>query len=176
LGSNGQLVAGPAIAGTSFLHDWGYSAREWIWLYFVFAGYSSIALGISMMIGLRLEENFNRPWAARNLIDFWMRWHMSLTQWCRDYVFRPVAAITRSPIAGLCAAMLVIGLWHEFSAYYVLWATWQVLGILLTRLADRLFGFERMPRAVGTVLGPISVLAWLSLARPVLARLLGVLG
>ncbi len=157
----------------AFGRDWAGSVVEWIALYFSFAGFTSIALGISLMIGLQLEENFERPWAARNLIQFWMRWHMTLTHWCRDYVFRPVAAATRSGLAGLALGILVIGLWHEFSVYYVLWSVWQVLGVVITRLAlsslaPARSGTTVWPDRLGRVLGPVSVLAWLSLARPVI--------
>jgi alginate O-acetyltransferase complex protein AlgI len=157
-----------------FFHEWAGSVVEWIALYFSFAGFTSVALGLSLMIGLRLEENFDRPWVARNLIDFWLRWHMTLTRWCRDYVFRPVAAVTRSAPAGLALAILAIGLWHEFSVYYVLWSVWQVLGVALTRAAMRWLPMWRVPDTVGRVLGPVSVLGWLSLARPVINLVTGV--
>jgi alginate O-acetyltransferase complex protein AlgI len=103
-----------------------------------------------------------------------MRWHMTLTRWCRDYVFRPVAALTRSAPAGLVLAILAIGLWHEFSVYYVLWSVWQVLGVALTRVALRWLPVARLPDVVGRVLGPVSVLGWLSLARPVINLAMGV--
>lgn len=158
--------------GPSFFRDWAISVVDWISLYFTFAGFTSIALGTSLMIGLRLEENFDRPWAARNLIEFWMRWHMTLTRWCRDYVFRPVAAVTRSATAGLVLAILAIGLWHEFSVYYVLWSFWQVLGVALTRVGLRWLPLDRVSDRFGAVLGPLAVLTWLSLARPVIHLIL----
>lgn len=158
-----------------FWYDWLISVLDWVQLYFTFAGFSSLALGIALMMGITLEENFNRPWAGRNLIEFWSRWHITLSQWCRDYVFQPVSALTRSPVLGLVAAMLAIGLWHEVSIYYLMWALWQVAGIIATRVA--LSWVERNPRlAVWTsaapYLGPIFVMGWLSLAKPVLSRLL----
>lgn len=106
----------------SFAKDWLHSAIQWIQLYFIFAGYSSFAIGISLMLGIKIEENFNHPWRAKNLLDFWQRWHITLSLWCRDYVFQPITALTRKPIIGLAAAMLTIGIWHESSAYYILWA------------------------------------------------------
>ena len=150
-----------------FFDSWMDSTLAWIDLYFVFAGATDFALGVALMIGLRLEENFNRPWAARSLPEFWTRWHMSLTLWVRDYVFRPVLAMSRRPVLAVGAAMLVIGLWHEFSAYYVLWSGWQALGIVLSRIVPP----PPLGRAVA-VLGPLGVLAWLSLARPVIETLL----
>lgn len=171
-------IAGPLSAATSswpaFSAEWASSVLEWIGLYFTFAGFTAVALGISLMIGLRLEENFDRPWAARSLTQFWTRWHMTLTGWCRDYVFRPVAAITRSPLAGLVLALLAIGLWHEFSLYYLLWSFWQALGVVLTRLAAARLPLARLPERVRAVLGPLTVLGWLSLARPVIHLAMGV--
>lgn len=158
-----------------FWRDWLSSVLDWVELYFIFAGFSSFALGTALMMGIALEENFNRPWKARNLIEFWSRWHITLSQWCRDYVFQPVTALTRSPVAGLIAAMLAIGLWHEVSIYYLLWAFWQAVGIIVTRFAQS--WIERNPRltawlSAAPYLGPIFVLGWLSLAKPVLSRLL----
>ena len=161
--------------GHAFSRDWVVSALDWISLFFVFSGLTSVALGISLMMGFRLEENFMQPWRARNMIDFWARWHMSLTSWSRDYVYKPVMAISRSPLLGLVAAMLVVGLWHELSLYYVLWSFWQVLGIALSRIGGRWLTFESLPRPVQAILVPVSILAWLSLARPVLVRLMELL-
>lgn len=76
------------------------SALDWIALYLAFAGLSSIAIGLSLMMGLRIEENFNRPWLARDLPDFWSRWHMSLTTFSQDYIFRPVSAVAGSAMIG----------------------------------------------------------------------------
>jgi alginate O-acetyltransferase complex protein AlgI len=163
------------VAPGIFWHDWVISALDWVQLYLTFAGFSSLALGLALMMGLGLEENFNRPWTARNLIEFWSRWHITLSQWCRDYVFQPVTALTRSPVLGLLAAMTAIGLWHEVSAYYLLWAVWQVAGIVSTRVAQSLVlrhpGLAFWP-GTAPFLGPVFVMGWLSLAKPVLSRLL----
>ena len=152
-------------AWPEFFQRWVAGGFDWLQMFFSFAGLTSLALGLSLMMGLRLEENFNRPWASRNLIDFWSRWHMTLSNWCRDYVFYPVTALTRLPLIGLVAAMLAMGLWHDSSAYYVLWALWQSLGIYLTHLALRL-PFEFLPTGVKRIIGTLSVILWLSLTRP----------
>jgi alginate O-acetyltransferase complex protein AlgI len=157
---------------SDFMLSWILSALDWIALYFVFAGLSAAALGISLMAGLRLEENFNQPWRASSLIDFWTRWHMTLTSWCRDYVFVPVMALSRSPLFGLVCAMLVIGLWHRLSLYYVLWGFWQSAGVVLNRLASRSKLLEAVPRRPMRLAAPLMILGWLSLARPVLGLVL----
>jgi alginate O-acetyltransferase complex protein AlgI len=164
--------------GQGFWSDWALSAAGWIQLYFVFAGLSSFAVGVSRMMGIAIEENFNNPFASRSLLEFWTRWHMSLSFWARDYVFQPVSAATRQPIVGLAAAMLVIGIWHETSIYYVLWSGWQVTGVVLNRLlsawADRR-GFHLSDR-LRSLMGPLAVLGWLSLAQPLIATTLSSFG
>lgn len=160
--------------GTDFLTSWLLSAIAWMKLYFVFAGLTSLALGISLMMGLRLEENFNKPWRASSLLDFWTRWHISLTNWSRDYAYTPVMALTRSPLAGVVAAMLVIGLWHALSVYYVLWSFWQALGIVVSRKAGELLPPDHLPPLARRILVSAGILGWLSLARPVINVLLGI--
>ena len=169
-----HLEAGLAIVTApwpAFWRDWVGSATDWVQIYFTFAGFSAVALGLTLMMGVRIEENFDRPWAARNLIEFWTRWHMTLTRWCRDYVFQVVATASRSPFLGLAAGMLAMGLWHAASPYYLLWSVWQVAGIAATRVARRVTVLS-LPRGAYAVLGPVAVLGWLSLARPVLTRVL----
>ncbi len=154
-----------------FVDDWVASACGWITLYMVFAGFSSVAIGVAAMCGLKMEENFRAPYRATSLIDFWTRWHMTLSFWCRDYVFQPVSVILRSPLIGLFAAMAAIGIWHETSLYYLLWALWQTLGIALNRVAMNFWqsrGFKPLPTLVTIVIAPICILGWLSLARPVI--------
>ncbi|WP_282608484.1 MBOAT family O-acyltransferase [Pelagibius sp. Alg239-R121] len=172
------LKAHELFALSPFLESWIFSALDWVRIYITFSGFTDLALGLSLMMGLRLEENFDRPWRARNLIEFWTRWHMTLSHWCRDYVYVPIAASFRAPVIGVFAAMLVLGLWHETSAYYILWAFWQALGIVLTQLylnREDPLRLQRLPALAKSVFGPLAVLIWLSGARPVLETALEVL-
>ncbi len=122
----------------------GFPAESWLGaylgcveyglnLYLQFAGYSDIAIGIALLVGFRIPENFHLPFVATNIHDFWDRWHITLSHWCRDYVFQPVAAATRSPHLGVVASMLVLGMWHELSWRYVLWGTYHGLGLVAWR-------------------------------------------
>ncbi|MCF6290635.1 MAG: hypothetical protein L3J03_06535 [Desulfobacterales bacterium] len=117
------------------------SLYMWLDLYLRFSACSDIAIGVSAMMGFTIIENFNFPFLAGNISDFWRRWHISLTSWCRDYVYKPAAAVTRSPLAAVAVAMLVIGLWHEFSMRYILWGLYHALGIMIqqrwSRFRDR---------------------------------------
>ena len=107
--------------------------------YMQFAGYSDIAIGISMLLGIRLTENFNYPFLASNINDFWKRWHISLSQWCRDYIYTPIASSIRLPVIAIICSMLVLGLWHEISPRYVLWACFHGLGIVIWGLFNKHF-------------------------------------
>jgi alginate O-acetyltransferase complex protein AlgI len=89
--------------------------------YLTFAGYSDVAIGVARLTGFRVIENFNNPFASRNIVEFWRRWHISLTSWVRDYLYATVFSLTRKPYLAALAAMLTIGLWHEVSARYVIW-------------------------------------------------------
>jgi alginate O-acetyltransferase complex protein AlgI len=100
--------------------------------YFQFSGFSDLAIGAGLIWGIRIMENFNAPFLATNMQEFWQRWHISLSSWCRDYVFQPLAAFTRNRWFALVSSMLVLALWHEISFRYVLWGSVQAALILLT--------------------------------------------
>jgi len=100
--------------------------------YFQFAGYSDLAIGMALIWGIRVMENFNYPFLATNMQEFWHRWHISLSSWCRDYIFQPTIAFTRNLWMALTASMLVLALWHEISLQYILWGVVQALLILST--------------------------------------------
>lgn len=97
--------------------------------YFQFAGYSDIAIGLSLLFGFNIIENFRYPFLAKNISDFWKRWHISLSEWCRDYVFYPFLSITRNARIAIILSMLVLGIWHEISIRYVLWGVIHAVAI-----------------------------------------------
>lgn len=105
--------------------------------YFQFAGYSDVAIGLALLFGYRVMENFNYPFFADNINEFWNRWHISLSSWCRDYVYTPVASMSRKPIMGILLTMVVIGLWHEISWKYLIWALYHGVGIAIWHLYNR---------------------------------------
>jgi membrane protein involved in D-alanine export len=115
-------AAGPA-ATASYMY--AYSA----FLYLDFAGYSHMAIGVSRLFGIRTPENFDQPWRATSIADFWNRWHMSLSFWFRDHVYmRVVLAAKRhrwplSPIAasslGFLVTFLLMGAWHGLAWHYI---------------------------------------------------------
>ncbi len=97
--------------------------------YMQFAGFSDVAIGLSLLLGFRIIENFNYPFLAQNIVDFWRRWHISLSEWCRDYVYYPFLGMTRNGHISIIASMLVLGLWHEISFRYLIWGAIHALAI-----------------------------------------------
>ena len=148
------------------------SAIDWVFLYIAFSGLTDLALGLSAMMGLKLEENFNRPYLARDLIDFWQRWHMTLSHWCRDYIYVLITSRFRSPVLGIFSAMVILGIWHETSIYYLLWAFWQALGIVLVHVLYRQSATISKP-FIGAIARAGSFL-WLILSQPVCMGLIEV--
>lgn len=101
-------------------------------LYFDFSGYADMALGLAAMVGLRLPTNFNSPYRATSIIDFWRRWHMTLSHWLRDYLFIPLGGSRNGflhHMANLMVTMLIGGLWHGAAWTFVIWG--GLHGILL---------------------------------------------
>ncbi len=128
-------------------------------LYFRFGGYCDIAIGLSALLGFRIAENFDYPFFRPNINRFWQSWHMSLSSWCRDYVFAPIAFSLRRPSAGVIASMLIFGLWHEVSPRYVVWGFYHGAGILAwqqwQRVRTAIPPGWRLPPAIAT---PVSTL------------------
>lgn len=104
-------------------------------LYYDFSGYTDIAIGSAMLLGLKLPENFNQPYSAKNLSDFWRRWHISLSNWLRDYLYFAFPAIRTSwmPYLALIITMLIGGLWHGPAWTFVVWGLLHGVGQAVVR-------------------------------------------
>lgn len=138
-----------------------------------FSGYTDIAIGLSRMLGVRLPENFNYPYLATSLQDFWQRWHISLTSWIRDYIYIPLGGsrhgLARKLLNGLIVFALC-GLWHGAAWHFVLWGLWHGIGLAINHAYATLLGapgrwlaqqFARFP-ALGWALTVLYVsLGWL---------------
>jgi len=103
-------------------------------LYMQFSGFSDIAIGFGKILGFKVMENFKWPYFQKNISDFWRCWHISLTSWCREYIYNSVFSITRMPMLGALATMIIMGLWHEFSLRYVVWGVYHGLGIIVLQI------------------------------------------
>lgn len=125
-----------------------------IQIYCDFSGYTDIAIGIASIMGFRVMENFNLPYYAKSIQDFWTRWHISLSTWLRDYLFLPIAyLITRklknkpfmgmkseswSYLAGISFTMLVCGLWHGANWTFIVWGLLHAFYLVISFLTKKI--------------------------------------
>lgn len=147
------LVADPAgaVADACFASSgdlttpaaWLGAVAYTVQLYFDFSGYSDMAIGLARMFGFRFPENFERPYSAVSITDFWRRWHMTLSRFFRDYLYVPLGGnrgTQRQTVRNLAIVFLLTGLWHGAAWTFVLWGAWH--GGLV--IVERLTGVARM--------------------------------
>lgn len=118
-------------------------------LYFDFSGYSDMAVGLSWMLNIRLPFNFNSPYLATNISEFWRRWHISLSAFLRDYLYIALGGNRRGDVrryANLLTTMILGGLWHGASWSFVLWGTLHGLYLVVQQLWSRLRGAPTSPQ------------------------------
>ena len=124
-------------------------------IFFDFSGYTDMARGIAKVMGFDLMLNFNNPYLATGLGDFWSRWHISLSTWFRDYVYIPLGGNRRGSLItyrNLFLTFFISGIWHGAAWTFVIWGVLHALGILITRELERsAFYRERVPRLVKQV-------------------------
>ena len=109
-------------------------------IYCDFSGYTDIAIGSALLLGVRFPPNFNAPYIATNLADFWRRWHISLSTWLRDYLYIPLGGNRGSSLntyRNLMLTMLLGGLWHGASWTFVFWGFLHGAGLAVTRAVER---------------------------------------
>jgi len=114
----------PRADAPSLFLAWGGTLAYTFQLYFDFSGYSDMAIGLSRMFGVRLPLNFNSPYKARNITEFWRRWHMTLSRFLRDYLYIPLGGNRHGPLRrhlNLLATMVLGGLWHGAGWNFVIW-------------------------------------------------------
>ena len=116
------------LADEVFLLDKGGILTFWLGaiaytlqIYFDFSGYSDMAIGLGGMFGFEISENFNYPYVAKNVTDFWHRWHISLSTWFRDYVYIPLGGNRRHQILNLFIVWFCTGLWHGANWTFLIW-------------------------------------------------------
>jgi D-alanyl-lipoteichoic acid acyltransferase DltB (MBOAT superfamily) len=113
---------------------WGGALAYTLQLYFDFSGYSDMAIGLSYMIGVRLPLNFNSPYKATSISDFWRRWHMTLSRFLRDYLYISLGGNRRGPARrylNLLTTMVLGGLWHGAGWTFVIWGSLHGLALVI---------------------------------------------
>jgi alginate O-acetyltransferase complex protein AlgI len=118
-------------------------------IYCDFSGYTDIAIGLALILGFRLPVNFNSPYKAAGITDFWKRWHISLSRWLKDYLYVPLGGnrkgVFRTNI-NLLITMLLGGLWHGASIRFIIWGLLHGTGLMINRLWHTIFG-DRLKRS-----------------------------
>jgi len=111
-------------------------------IYCDFSGYTDIAIGVAMLMGFRLPLNFNSPYKAANIGDFWRRWHISLSRWLKDYLYIPLGGNRKGPLRtgiNLMVTMLLGGLWHGAATRFVVWGGLHGMALVVEKIWHWLF-------------------------------------
>jgi alginate O-acetyltransferase complex protein AlgI len=132
----------------SFADSWLGGIAYTLELYFDFAGYSLMAIGLARMIGFHFPDNFNRPYLAGSSQEFWMRWHMTLSRFLRDYLYFNIGGSRVNQLRTYCNLMIVMtlgGLWHGSSWNFVIWGVWHGIMMCLHRYWVKRPGYRPLP-------------------------------
>jgi alginate O-acetyltransferase complex protein AlgI len=135
----------------NLLAVYGYGLQ----IYCDFSGYTDIAIGVALILGFRLPVNFNSPYKAHNISDFWKRWHISLSQWLRDYLYISMGGNRKGKIRtylNLMITMLLGGLWHGASLRFIIWGGLHGIGLVINKIWDSLFGSRHKTGRFGRAL------------------------
>ena len=152
-------------ASSALALDAWYGALAYAFqIYFDFSGYTDMAIGLGLMLGFVFPKNFDSPYKAESITDFWRRWHISLSTWLRDYLYIPLGGNRKGPrrtYINLLLVMLLGGLWHGAAWNFVLWGGFHGLLLALERARGKRSLFEPLPRQLrvaGTFL--VVMISW----------------
>ncbi len=150
-------------AATAWIGTFSYSMQ----LYFDFSGYSDMAIGIARMFGVRLPLNFQSPYRAKSIIDFWRRWHMTLSRFLRDYLYIALGGNKKGRIRryiNLLLTMLIGGLWHGAGWNFVLWGGIHGLFLIFNHVWNAVLNRFNVSASLGPIARPLTfiavILAW----------------
>jgi len=132
-----------------------------IQIYFDFAGYSNMAIGLGLALGFSFPRNFNLPYVARSVTEFWRRWHISLSQWLRDYLYIPLGGNRGTPgetYRNLCFVFLACGLWHGANWTFVIWGIHHGAFLVIER-AGLTNVLARAPARVARVYALVAIMS-----------------
>jgi alginate O-acetyltransferase complex protein AlgI len=146
--------------GLTFGDAWSGTLAFTLQLFCDFSAYTEMAIGVALLFGLVLPENFRRPYLSTSLRDFWRRWHISLSNFIRDYLYIPLGGSRAGPwryVFATLAAMAICGLWHGAGWTYVVWGLWHGVGLIVCRAWQSLK--RPMPAVIGWAITMIFVMA-----------------
>lgn len=156
IGPDSGVDAGFAKSGLHFLDVWVLAIGYGMQLFFDFAGYSNMVIGIARAFGFEVRENFESPYLSKNPSEFWTRWHMSLSFWIRDYLFMPLASQNRAlwwRYGTLLFSMVVFGLWHKAAWTFVVWGAFQGVLLVVHRLFQKFVADRDLDERVERISG-----------------------
>ena len=167
-----------AMSGTlSTTSAWLSTLAYFFQIYFDFAGYSTMAIGLGHMLGFTFCKNFDHPYLSTSVTDFWRRWHMSLGTWFREYVYIPLGGNRVSVakhIRNILVVWILTGLWHGAAWNFVLWGLYYGLLLLFEKYV---FSRIKIPKAIGWVYTTILVLiGWVLFSSENLPQCISILG
>jgi len=138
LGRQADILIDADIAGMNSTHAWIGILSYTFQIYFDFSGYSDMAIGLGRMIGFKFPENFNNPYTARSITEFWRRWHITLSSFMRDYLYIPLGGNRNAwkyrVYVNLALVFLLSGLWHGDSWNFVLWGAFHGFFLIIERI------------------------------------------
>jgi D-alanyl-lipoteichoic acid acyltransferase DltB (MBOAT superfamily) len=142
-GAYADVAFGGAAKGAAltFYEAWGGALAYTLQLYFDFSGYSDMAIGLGLVFGIRMPQNFNSPYKSRSISEFWRRWHMTLSRFLREFVYIPLGGNRAGQLRrylNLMATMLIGGLWHGASWTFVIWGGLHGLYLVINHGWDAL--------------------------------------
>jgi D-alanyl-lipoteichoic acid acyltransferase DltB (MBOAT superfamily) len=135
-----------------------------IQIYFDFSGYSDLVIAMAMLLGYKLNQNFNLPYLAVNLREFWRRWHISLSTWIRDYVYIPMGGNRGGWWATqltILTSMLISGIWHGASIKYLIWGALHGLGMVAQNVLEKITGRKADGFLSGVITFHFVSVAWI---------------
>lgn len=139
------------LGAMSFLTAWLGAIAYIFQIYYDFSGYSDMAIGLGLMFGFEFKENFNYPYGASSIQDFWRRWHISLSTWFKEYLYIPLGGNRKGKGRTALNRLIVFfctGLWHGASWTFVIWGLWHGLFLLLETYIP---AFKKLPRFIGHI-------------------------
>ena len=153
IGTVWAAISAEEVTTLPVLTAWIGLAAYTFQIYFDFSGYSDMAIGLGRMFGFRFLENFDYPYTAVSITDFWRRWHISLSTWFKEYVYIPLGGNRcgkLKQLRNLLVVWLLTGIWHGASWNFVVWGLYFGVWLILEKFLLRRF-LEKMPRFVGHV-------------------------
>lgn len=160
VGSLAENYLSGSLENLTLLGSWIGIIAYFFQIYFDFSGYSDMAIGIGRMLGFRFRENFNYPYTALSITDFWRRWHMSLSGFFRDYVYIPLGGNRRFQLRNMFVVWILTGFWHGASWNFILWGLYYFVMLALEKYV---YGklLEKLPKFIRLIYSVfIVIIGW----------------